>query len=61
MEAAFKRRRPWLFQTGIEGWLRQRVSDGRDSYYCDIVFVPTLSSFGKVHVFLVSEINQCDS
>jgi hypothetical protein len=27
-----RRRRPWLFWTSVEGWLRQRMSDGRDIF-----------------------------
>ncbi len=31
-----------LFWTSVEGFLRQRVSERRDNFCSDIVFVPTL-------------------
>jgi hypothetical protein len=34
-----RRKRPQLFWTGAEGWLRQRVSDGKDNYYSKVTFV----------------------
>jgi hypothetical protein len=38
------RRKPWLFWTGVvEGWLRQRVSDGQGHFYSDLVLRPSCS------------------
>jgi hypothetical protein len=37
------RRKPELFWTGVEGWLRQRVSDGKDNSCNEIVFIHDLS------------------
>jgi hypothetical protein len=39
-----RRKRPWLFWKVAEGWLRQRVSDGRDNLCSEIVFMTILSS-----------------
>jgi hypothetical protein len=36
---SIRRRRPQLLWMGAEGWLRQRVKDGRDYFYRDIVFL----------------------
>jgi hypothetical protein len=48
--------------SGQVGWLRQRVSDGRDSFCSDIAFVLALLSTKKyMSLLLVSEINHCDS
>ncbi len=40
------------FWMGVEGWLRQRVSEGKDNYCTDVVFVPAVP-FEKVHIFLL--------
>jgi hypothetical protein len=34
-----RRRRPWLFWSGVEGWLRQRVSDGGDNDGIEIIII----------------------
>jgi hypothetical protein len=36
------KRRPCLFWTGAEGWLRQRVSEGKENFHGGTIFVPTL-------------------
>jgi hypothetical protein len=51
MEVAIRRRRPRLFWMLVEGWLRQRVRDGRDDFDSDVVFVATELSYKNVNVF----------
>jgi hypothetical protein len=48
-----RRRRLWRFRMGVEGWLKQRVSDGRDFLLCN-------SSFVEVYFFLISGRNHSD-
>jgi hypothetical protein len=38
-----RRRRPQLSWTGVEGWLRQKVSDGRDNDCGEIIIIARLS------------------
>ncbi len=54
-----RRRRPWL-QTGVKGWMRQRVSDGRDNFCSDIVLCPPCN-FMKSTCFFFCLIKHCDS
>jgi hypothetical protein len=48
-EEAHQEERPRLFWTGVEGWLRQRVSDGKDNYCSKVMVAPTVLSC-KVYV-----------
>jgi hypothetical protein len=56
-----RRSRPQLFWTGMEGCLRQRVSDWREKsqWYCSLTIIPDLSLQG-VHICYF-RINHCDS
>jgi hypothetical protein len=49
-EAANHEEEPQQFWMSVEGWLRQRVSEGKDNYCTDVVFVPAVPS-EKVHIY----------
>jgi hypothetical protein len=42
MEAAHQKEETTAILMVVEGWLRQRVSDGRDNYCSEIVLVPDM-------------------
>jgi hypothetical protein len=37
-------KRPRLFCTAVEGWLRQRLIDGKDDYCNEVILMPTALS-----------------